>query len=261
MSVFTELSDADQVVIAEAYAIGSLSSVIGIANGDTETTYLFRAGEGEFIVTLFENGAEPLDLEQAFETMDNLYDNGVPCPKPRRTTGGQATMRAADRLVAVVSFLPGSPTRQANVEQCESLGRVMAQIHTTLAPKSRRKAARLPTGPIHGALDHDNIFFLNNVVCGVINFRLRHNDVLVAEIADVLIGWSLQASGDVDTTRARAILSGYQTIRSLTDAEKAVLSGYVLASAAKHYAGSGQIEQLPERALSAYSSMTMDITN
>jgi homoserine kinase type II len=132
MSVFTELSDADRGAIAEAYGIKSLTSVIGITNGDTETTYLFRTGESELIVTLFENGAEPLDLEQAFDTMDNLCANGVPCPKPRRTLEGHATTRAADRLVAVVSFLAGSPAKDINPERSESVGRVMGQIHTRL---------------------------------------------------------------------------------------------------------------------------------
>ena len=100
MAVFTELSDADSAAIASAYALGTMLSVIGIANGDTETTYLFRSSAGEFIVTLFENGAAPLDLDQAFETMDALHANGVPCPKPRRTVDGKATFNAADRLVA-----------------------------------------------------------------------------------------------------------------------------------------------------------------
>ncbi|CDI12133.1 phosphotransferase [Agrobacterium pusense] len=260
MSVFTELSDGDRISIAAAYDLRSLSSVIGIANGDTETTYLFRSSDGEFIVTLFENGAESLDLEQAFETMDNLYDNGVPCPKPRRTVDGQATMRAADRLVAVVSFLPGSPAKDANVQKCESLGRVIGQIHTTLSPKSKHRPLRLPTGPVHGAFDHDNVFFLNDTVCGVINFRLRHNDVLVAEIADAIVEWAMIPSGIIAPELARAILCGYQTVRALTDAEKDALSGYVLASIARYYAGRGQNDQLLESVLSAYGSITADVT-
>ncbi|MFW8610061.1 phosphotransferase [Rhizobium beringeri] len=158
MGVFTELSDADRILIASAYGMKGLTSVIGIANGNTETTYLFRTAEGEFIVTLFENGAEPLDLEQAFETMDNLYAHGVPCPRPRRTLEGYATCCAADHLVAVVDFLPGSPVKSANIERCEGLGRVMAQIHSALARKAKRKVSRLPSGLIHGAL-FQTIFF------------------------------------------------------------------------------------------------------
>ncbi|NEJ11325.1 homoserine kinase, partial [Rhizobium leguminosarum] len=52
MAVFTEISDEDRNSIAAAYGMTSLSSVIGIADGDRETTYLFRTAGGEFIVTL-----------------------------------------------------------------------------------------------------------------------------------------------------------------------------------------------------------------
>ncbi|MCH4549514.1 MULTISPECIES: phosphotransferase [Rhizobium] len=259
MGVFTELSDADRMSIASAYGMNGLTSVIGIANGDTETTYLFRTADGEFIVTLFENGAEPLDLEQAFETMDNLYAHGVPCPKPIRTLGGDATSRAADRLVAVVGFLPGSPAKNANLEQCEGLGRVMAQIHTSLARKTDRKVSRLPSGSIHGALVADNVFFLANEVCGVINFRLRHEDYLVAEIAEALVNWSLGSDGGIDPVRGQALLRGYQTERVLTAAEKDALSGFVLASAARHYACNGNGDLLAELSMAAHKSISPDI--
>src|SRR5688572_8411706 len=99
MAVFTELSDEDRLAITEAYGFTSLLSVIGIADGDAETTYLFRTREGEFIVTLFENGAQPIDLESAFETMEELIRKGIPCPRPKRTLEGRATSRAAARLV------------------------------------------------------------------------------------------------------------------------------------------------------------------
>ncbi|TIR42672.1 MAG: homoserine kinase, partial [Mesorhizobium sp.] len=81
MAVFTQLSDDDREAISVAYGIAPLTSVIGIADGDTETTYLFRSQRGEYIVTLFENGAEPFDLERAFRTMELLSAACVPCPK------------------------------------------------------------------------------------------------------------------------------------------------------------------------------------
>ncbi len=259
MGVFTELSDADRMSIASTYGMKVLTSVIGIANGDTETTYLFRTADGEFIVTLFENGAEPLDLEQAFETMDNLFAHGVPCPKPRRTLEGHATCRAADHLVAVVDFLPGSPTKSANAEQCEGLGRVMAQIHSALARKAKRKVSSLPSGSIHGALVPDNIFFLGNEVRGVINFRLRHEDYLVSEIAEVLVNWALRSDGGIDPVGAKAVLRGYQAERALTDSEKDALSGFVLASAARHYAGNDDGNRLAEFSMAAYNSISLDM--
>ncbi|MCH4561352.1 homoserine kinase type II [Mesorhizobium sp. USDA 4775] len=259
MAVFTELSDEDRISITAAYGMTSLSSVIGIADGDRETTYLFRSKEGEFIVTLFENDAEPLDLERAFATMETLYDNGVPCPKPMRTIEGDATFQAAGRLVAVVSFVSGSATSNASPAKCASLGRVMAQIHTVLDRSPERAATELRIGSVHGALDHQNVFFLGESVSGVINFRLRHNDVLIAEVADVLVDWASQSTGALDKERARALLQGYQEIRKLTCAESEALRDFVMASTARRYASQPDRTCLPEVAIIAYKSVSPDI--
>lgn len=259
MAVFTEISDDDRQLIMESYGFTSLQSVIGIADGDSETTYLFRTTEGEFIVTLFENGAQPSDLERAFDTMELLHRHGVPCPKPLRTVAGHATCRAAGRIVAIVSFLPGTSPTFANAEKCYHLGRVVAEMHSILERKAKWKATDLPTGAIHGALVKENLFFLRDEVSGVINFRLRHEDALVSELADVLVEWAIETDGSLHNERARALLQGYQKVRRLTDAEKSALPGFVMASTAKRLASKNEGELLPNVAVLAYRSLTGDI--
>ncbi|ASY57768.1 homoserine kinase [Sinorhizobium sp. CCBAU 05631] len=259
MAVFTELSDEDRQSITAAYGFRSLLSVIGIADGDSETTYLFRAKEGEFIVTLFENGAQPLDLERAFETMEALYRKGVPCPKPLRTHDGKATCRAAGRLVAVVSFVPGSSSTTAGAAKCRSLGRVMAQVHIVLERKAKCTSTDLPSGAVHGALVHENIFFLGDEVSGVINFRLRHDDTLLSEVADVIVGWAGESNGELNKERARALLQGYEEVRRLTGVEKEALPGFIMASTSKRLASQKEKTFLPEIAMVAYRSVTPDI--
>ncbi|CAN7714194.1 phosphotransferase [Phyllobacterium sp. LjRoot231] len=259
MAVFTDLSDEDRNSIALAYGMTSLSSVIGIADGDRETTYLFRTADGEFIVTLFENGAEPLDLERAFATMETLNNSGIPCPKPTRTIDGNATFQAAGRLVAIVSFVSGSSTNDPTLGKCESLGRLMARIHMTLQRSHRRSLEELPTGALHGALVFSNVFFLGDDVSGVINFRLRHDDVLICEIADVLVGWASRPNGEFDDQKARAILAGYQSVKVLTTAEMAALPAFVVASAARRYATEKDKTCLLQAAVRAYDSMCFTV--
>ncbi|MBY5385260.1 MULTISPECIES: homoserine kinase [Rhizobium] len=254
MAVFTEISDEDRNSIAAAYGMTSLSSVIGIADGDRETTYLFRTAGGEFIVTLFENGAEPLDLERAFATMEKLNNRGIPCPKPTRTVDGDATFQAAGRLVAIVSFVAGSSTNNPTPEKSENLGRLMARIHVILQGGRKHSLDELPTGALHGALVPSNVFFLGENVSGVINFRLRHDDVLISEIADVLISWASQPAGELDEQKARAILAGYESVRQLTEAEKKALPAFVLASAARHYASKEDKIYMLEAAVRAFES-------
>ncbi|ARM91009.1 homoserine kinase type II [Rhizobium leguminosarum] len=255
MAVFTEISDEDRNSIAAAYGMTSLSSVIGIADGDRETTYLFRTADGEFIVTLFENGAEPLDLERAFATMEMLNNSGIPCPKPTRTNDGNATFQAAGRLVAIVSFVSGSSTNDPTLGKCVSLGRVMARIHVILQGGQKRFLDELPTGALHGALVRSNVFFLGDEVSGVINFRLRHDDVLISEIADVLVGWTSLPSGALEEQKAQAILAGYESVRLLTEAETAALPAFVLASAASRYARANDKTYLLDAAIRAFESV------
>ncbi|WP_064684983.1 phosphotransferase [Rhizobium bangladeshense] len=259
MAVFTELSDEDRQLISAAYGFTSLLSVIGIADGDSETTYLFRTRQGEYIITLFENGAQPLDLERAFETMEALYQNGVPCPKPLRTVDGDATSLAAGRLVAAVSFVPGASPAFAGPAKCLSLGRVMARIHAILERKTKCTSTDLRTGAIHGALIRENVFFLGDEVSGVINFRLRHEDAFVSELADVLVGWAGETNGELNDERARALLQGYQQVRCLTNAEKQALPGFIMASTSKRFASRKERALLPEIAVLAYRSVTPEI--
>lgn len=254
MAVFTELSDGDRDAIASAYGITSLLSVIGIADGDRETTYLFRSKENDLIVTLFENGAEPSDLERAFETMERLHKNGVPCPKPIRSLDGNATSRAAGKLVAIVSFVPGSSTFDPVTRKCHSLGQTMARIHSILQPHPNRSSYELPTGPVHGALVHQNVFFLDDKVSGIINFRLRHDDALISEVADVLVDWTGRSNGGLDNDNAQALLAGYQSVRSLSDAERDALPAFVMAATARCYGRKGDHRHLPDIAGNAYRS-------
>ncbi|RWN07412.1 phosphotransferase [Mesorhizobium sp.] len=254
MAVFTQLSDDDREAISVAYGIAPLTSVIGIADGDTETTYLFRSQRGEYIVTLFENGAEPFDLERAFRTMELLSAACVPCPKTFRTETGGATIRLSGKLVAVVGFVQGTQSACASPAQCFDLGRRLAQIHRTLMPASPEKREGLPRGPIHGALFPDNVFFLGDCVSGIINFRLRHDDVLIAELADVLVRWTMLSNGALDGERAEAILKGYCRVRQLQDNERKALAAFALAAAATFIAVSEGSIDLRVRAENAFLS-------
>ncbi|QCJ01024.1 phosphotransferase [Agrobacterium larrymoorei] len=176
MDVFTELSDHQHNQIAAAFRLGSLTSAIGIADGDSETTYLFRTANGEFVVTLFENGAEPSSLDQAFLTMDKLLSAGIPCPRTVRTARGDATITIGGKLVAVVGFLQGAQSQSPTLQRFVDLGRNIAKVHLTLKP-AVSTTNDLPKGPVHGALHPENVFFLGDLVSGIINFRLRHETI------------------------------------------------------------------------------------
>lgn len=255
MAVFTDLSETDCAEIANVFRLGHLTSVIGIADGDRETTFLFRAEHGEFIVTLFETGAEPADLEQAFRTMERLATAGVPCPTTRRTGTDSATVTVAGKLVAVVSFVPGSPVNEVTPGRCRALGACAARIHQTLARPRAPGRPDLPRGAVHGALDRDNVFFLGEAVSGVINFRLRHDDLLVAELAQLLVSWTAGADGMLEECLAAALVHGYEDVRMLSAAECRALPAFVMAATASSLAEHDRIDEVEANALRAFLSV------
>lgn len=82
----------------------------------------------------------------------------------------------------------------------------------------------LPAGTIHADLFPDNAFFLGNQFSGVIDFYFACNDFLVYDIAVCLNAWafddSLSSSGlQYKFSHGRALLAGYQSVRSLSSAE------------------------------------------
>ena len=81
----------------------------------------------------------------------------------------------------------------------------------------------LPAGVIHADLFPDNVFFLDSRVSGVIDFYFACNDMLAYDIAICLNAWCFEADFSFNVTKARALLNGYQKVRTLSAAEIAAM--------------------------------------
>ncbi|MCV0369141.1 homoserine kinase [Filomicrobium sp.] len=78
----------------------------------------------------------------------------------------------------------------------------------------------LPEGVIHADLFPDNVFFLAKDVSGLIDFYFACNDALAYDIAICLNAWCFEQDFSFNVTKARALLRGYEEIRSLTEDER-----------------------------------------
>ena len=83
--------------------------------------------------------------------------------------------------------------------------------------------ASLPRGHIHADLFPDNVFFLEGRLSGLIDFYFACTDVLAYDIAVCLNAWCFEQDFSFNVTKARALLSGYNTVRSLSDEERNAL--------------------------------------
>ena len=78
----------------------------------------------------------------------------------------------------------------------------------------------LPKGAIHADLFPDNVFIKDGHIFGVIDFYFSATDFLAYDLAIVMNAWCFDDNNRLNNEKWNALLSGYQSIRPLTIAEK-----------------------------------------
>ena len=78
----------------------------------------------------------------------------------------------------------------------------------------------LPGGIIHADLFPDNVFFLDDRLSGLIDFYFACNDAFAYDIAICLNAWCFEPDYAFNLTKGRALLEGYDSIRTLEPAER-----------------------------------------
>jgi len=81
----------------------------------------------------------------------------------------------------------------------------------------------LPRGTIHADFFPDNIFFRDGKFAAAIDFYFACHAQLAYDIAITLNAWCFEAEGSFNVTKARALIAGYETRRTLTVDEKALM--------------------------------------
>jgi homoserine kinase type II len=98
-----------------------------------------------------------------------------------------------------------------------------ALIETELDYLDTHWPRHLPEGVIHADLFPDNVFFLHDRLSGLIDFYFACTDALAYDVAVCLNAWCFEANGQFNITKGRALLKGYDSVRCLTDDERAAL--------------------------------------
>jgi homoserine kinase type II len=101
------------------------------------------------------------------------------------------------------------------------------QVTPGLAARTRRELdhlahawpSSLPTGVIHADLFTDNVFFIGEELSGLIDFYFACTDAYAYDLAICLNAWCFEPDGSFNLTKGRAMISGYEKVRRLTDEE------------------------------------------
>lgn len=98
-----------------------------------------------------------------------------------------------------------------------------ADVAAELAALQAAWPTDLPSGVIHADLFPDNVFFRGDALSGLIDFYFACNDFLAYDVAICLNAWCFEPDGLFNATKARALLSGYERVRRLSEAERDAL--------------------------------------
>lgn len=89
----------------------------------------------------------------------------------------------------------------------------------------------LPTGIIHADLFPDNVFFLDSEISGLIDFYFACNDFLVYDLAICINAWCFDSDFSFNINKTKALLRGYEQLRSLSNDEISAIPILVRGSA------------------------------
>jgi homoserine kinase type II len=273
MSVFTTVTEEQASAWLRNYSIGSLVELEGILSGIENTNYFLTTSHSRFVLTLFEK-LTPSELPFYLHLMAHLSNHGVPAPKPIANLENEFLGELNGKPAAIVTCLPGEPVMDPQPRHCALVGEQLADMHlsgmtfkqrldnlrcarwwTSVAPKiypflddADKDLLRseidfqagisregLPRGPVHADLFRDNVLFDGESVGGIIDFYFACVDSLIYDVAITVNDWCSNPDATLDNERTCSTLRAYDSVRSFTEAERAVWPAMLRAAALRFW--------------------------
>jgi homoserine kinase type II len=116
------------------------------------------------------------------------------------------------------------PLYEVARKRCDDIQHGLAKaIEDELSFLEQTWPRTLPQGVIHADLFPDNVFFLGDVLSGLIDFYFACTDTLAYDIAVCLNAWCFEPDRSFNVTKGRAMLLSYARVRPLSAEERAAL--------------------------------------
>jgi homoserine kinase type II len=111
----------------------------------------------------------------------------------------------------------------------------MPQIKNWLTGIEQNWPDRLPQGVIHGDLFPDNVLFDHTTITGVIDFYFACQDMLAYDLAVMINAWCFDQPQRFNPDKAKALVTGYTSNRSLQDDERKAMLVLAKGAALRFY--------------------------
>ncbi len=272
MSVYTPIHAAQLQLFLNRYDLGELIGFNGIENGIENTNYRISTQRGDFILTLFEElGVR--QIGDIFALLDHLKQQGISVPHPLSDEHGIRLNRLSGKPAAVLHCLPGYSISEPTTEHCRQIGSHLASLHLHAShsgfQRSNSKNLKgcqsmfdqckvqlnphdvelvadelcyqqqfvntlLPVGVIHADLFRDNVLLTGDKISAILDFYSSCNGEFLFDIAITINDWC-RDDNLICAKRTRALLTGYQSIRTLEKSEQQLLPIYLRRAALRFW--------------------------
>lgn len=203
-----------------------------------------------------------------------LNRNSLPVPTPLADRQGQTLKQIYNKSAVLTPKVEGVHPLQPNKEQCTAIGIILGQIHIcTSAAKLQHPIDRgiewmataaeqlsssieqdqrpllaevkrfrqlaagrdLPQGVIHSDLFRDNTLCVGDTITGIIDFNNAGNSFLGFDLAVVVNDWCSRPDGSLNAELASAVLTAYNSQRTLTNDERGLWNDLLRIAAARFW--------------------------
>jgi homoserine kinase type II len=132
MAVFTPVTVPEAQAFINAYDLGDVLSLKGVAEGVENSNFRLETTTGVYALTLFEKRVDPDALPFYLGMMEHLAERGFPAPRPARNRSGELVGVLNARAAAVVQWLPGAWLRAPEPADLRAAGRGLAELHRAI---------------------------------------------------------------------------------------------------------------------------------
>lgn len=261
MSVYTRITSQQLQHLLHHFDKGKLLDFQGIAAGIDNSNYHVSSQAGEFILTLYES-LPAVQASTYLQLLSQLHEYNFPCPQPITDAQHNYLYTLDHKPAALFLFISGDCVTHPTVTQCYNIGRHLAQLHrlspTVVFPcanskgnrwleqcseqikaslstadqvllqdelrfQQQQNSATLPQGLIHADLFRDNVLFHGEKLSGILDFYNACQDTFLLDLAICINDWCRDEQQHINARNQQYLMDGYQSIRLLSDPEKALL--------------------------------------
>jgi homoserine kinase type II len=252
MAAFTTPSEDELRAFLQAAGLGNYEKFQSVEGGSVNSNFSFFASGRRWFLRIYEEQDDRgAAAEQAMVAA--LARGGV------RTPVAAFSGRLANKPAAILPWVDGAMSCQRGVstERAAAVGAALARVHVageglalpegrfhvgalearldritpaypverlrrTLHELAAARDASIPHGLIHGDLFRDNVLWGSDTeIAALLDFESASRGAFVYDVAVTLLAWCY---GDaLEAPLARALASGYGSVRPLAEAEKHAL--------------------------------------